>query len=64
MSFVRLIHRDTGTPEDGGDEIRLREGANEGSPAIDNRVRHASDAELVRQVRELVGLDADRPHLR
>jgi len=36
---VRLFDRDAGTFEDRGDEIRLRQGADERGPAIDDRMR-------------------------
>jgi hypothetical protein len=52
------------TLEDGRDEIRLRQRSHECGLAIDDRVRHATDPELVREVREFVRLNADRPHLR
>jgi hypothetical protein len=53
-----------GTFEDGGDEIRFGQGADEGSLAIDHGVRNAPDAELVRQVRKFVRLNADGFDLR
>src|ERR1700674_5707084 len=53
------LHGDAGALEDGGDEIVLGERADERSPPIDHRVRDATDTELVREVRELVRLDAD-----
>src|SRR2546421_4658836 len=52
-----------GTFEDGGNEIRLGEGTNERSLAIDDRVRDTADPELVREVGELVRLNADGAHL-
>ena len=53
-----------GTLQYGGDEVRLGEGADEGSLAIDHRVRNAPHPELVRQVRELIRFNTDGPHLR
>src|ERR1700681_2105811 len=62
--FVRLIDHNTRSFEDGGYEVRLGECADERGPPIDDRVRHAADAELVREVREFVRLDADRADVR
>ena len=53
-----------GTFENGGDEVRLRKGADEGSLAIDNGMGDAADSELVREVGEFVCFDADGAHLR
>src|SRR5438067_9640335 len=53
-----------GTLQYGGDEVRLGEGADEGSLAIDHRVRNAAHPELVRQVWELIRFNTDGPHLR
>src|SRR5437762_12257346 len=53
-----------GTFENGGDEVRLRKGADEGSLAIDDGMGNAADSELVREVREFVRFNADRAHLR
>src|SRR2546429_9255839 len=53
-----------GTLQDSGDEVRLGEGADEGSLAIDDGVGDAAHPELVREVREFVRFNADGPHLR
>src|ERR1700674_2867587 len=58
--FVRLVDRNARRLEDGGDKIRLGEGPYERSLPIDHGVGDAPDAELVREVREFVRLDADR----
>ena len=52
-----------GTFEDGRNEIRLGEGTNECSLAIDDRVRDTADPELVREVGELVRFNADGAHV-
>jgi len=61
---MRLFDRNAGTFEDRGNEIRLGEGADEGSLAVDHGMRNAADSKLVRQVRELVRLNANGSHLR
>src|SRR2546430_4236743 len=53
-----------GTLQYGGDEVRLGEGADEGSLAIDDGVGDAAHPELVREIREFVRLNADGPYLR
>ena len=53
-----------GTLQDGGDEVRLGEGTDERSLAIDDGMGNATDPELVREVREFVRLNADGAHLR
>src|SRR5437762_5096635 len=53
-----------GTFEDGGNEVRLGKGTDEGSLAIDDGMGNAADSELVREVREFVRFDADGAHLR
>src|SRR2546426_8558051 len=61
--LVRVVRRDPGALEDGGDEVRLGEGADEGRLAIDHGVRNAADAELIREIGEFVRLNADRAYL-
>ena len=58
------VDHDAGTFKDGGDEVRLGEGADEGSLAIDHGMRNAANAELVREVRKFVRLNANRAYLR
>src|SRR2546430_7015038 len=53
-----------GTLQDGGDEVRLGEGADKRSLAIDHRVRNAAHPALVREVREFIRFNADGPYLR
>jgi len=45
---VRLVDWDAGAFEDGGDEVRLREGADERTSAIDDGMRNPANAELIR----------------
>ena len=61
---MRLIHRNASTLENSGDELTLWERPNDRGSAIDDGVRYASDAELIREPRELIRLDADGPYLR
>ena len=53
-----------GALEDGGDEIRLRQGADESAPAIDDGVWDAADPELSREMREFVRLNTGRAYQR
>src|SRR5229473_7901093 len=45
-------------------EVGLGDRADERGLPVDHRMRHTADAELVRELRELVRLDAHRPDKR
>src|SRR5207302_7279567 len=62
--LVRVLDRNPGAFENGGDEVGLGECADKGGLAIDDGVRNTPDTELVRQIWELVRLNANRLHLR
>lgn len=60
---MRVVHRNAGSFENGGNEVRLGEGAHESGLAIDDGVRDTAHTELVREMRELIRFDADRANL-